>query len=91
MAKRLEIKQPRAGGNGKTFWHKIGTAWVGDNGKISLVFDSLPLPALTDKGELETRAMLMEPLPDERAAPARGAPAQTRGGFRDDLDDEVPF
>lgn len=92
MAKRYEIKQPRPGGNGKTWWNKIGTAWVADNGKISLVFDSLPLPSLNEKGELETRAMLMEPLERDGAAPRQ----QPRGGGRptldDDLDDsDVPF
>lgn len=90
MAKRLEIKQPRAGSNGKTFWTKLGTAWVADNGNISLVFDALPLPALNDKGVLETRAMLMEPLPDDgtRSAPRGGA--SQRGSYADDLNDDAP-
>jgi hypothetical protein len=93
MAKRLEIKQPKPGRDGKTWWSKIGTAWVADNGNISLVFDALPLSSLNDKGELETRAMLMEPL-ERDAAPRATGRRPDRGSSHDpDLDDasDIPF
>ena len=87
METRKDVMTPRPGSNGKTFWHRIGTAWEGDGGKISLVFDSLPLPTMNDKGQLETRVLLMEPR--DNAAPQRAAPQQ-RGRVDDDLDD-TPF
>jgi hypothetical protein len=88
MATRKDMMTPRPGSNGKTFWHRIGTAWEGDGGKISLVFDSLPLPTMNDKGQLETRVLLMEPR--DNAAPQRGNGGSPRRAPLDDLDDEVP-
>jgi hypothetical protein len=89
MSKRLDMMTPRPGAGGKTFWHRVGTAWEADGGKISLVFDSLPLPTMNDKGQLETRVLLMEPRDNAGAAPARGQ-QQQRGRFDDD-DGDAPF
>ena len=92
MATRKDMMTPRPGSGGKTFWHRIGTAWEGDGGKISLVFDSLPLPTMNDKGQLETRVLLMDPRDNAGASQQRGsAGQQTRGRLDDDLDDSVPF
>lgn len=90
MATRKDMMTPRPGKDAKTFWHRVGTAWEGDRG-ISLVFDSLPLPTINDKGQLETRVLLMEPR-DKADAPQRGSAAPpTRGRHDDDLDDDFPF
>jgi hypothetical protein len=94
---RLDILQPRKGGDGKTYWTKLGSAWPAkQGGGYSLTFEALPLQALNDKGELECRVLLREPLPKDgdRAAPSRGAPS--RGGYSnaapfDDDDGSVPF
>jgi hypothetical protein len=91
MAKRLDAVQPRPGSNGKTYWTRLGTAWVADNGGISVVLEALPLPVLNDKGALETRFLLREPM-ERNQAPARGGGGRS---FNDDLNDElkddVPF
>jgi hypothetical protein len=90
---RLDILQPRKGGDGKTYWTKLGSAWPAKQGSgYSLTFEALPLQSLNDKGELECRVLLREPLPKDgdRAAPARNG-GGGRGGFSDDLNDDVPF
>ena len=46
----MEIKQPRAGKEGKTYWHKVGVKFLWDDGKESIKLDSLPLP--NEKGEV---------------------------------------
>ena len=32
MVKIMEVKQPRVGKNGKTYWHKLGVKFVYDDG-----------------------------------------------------------
>jgi len=77
MSNRWDVLSPRAGKEGKTFWHRVGTAWQGDKG-ISITFDSLPLP----DAEGKVRVSLFEP---------RVKDAAKGGGKRADLDDAVPF
>lgn len=77
----------------KTQWTRIGTAFPARQGEgYTITFDALPLPSLNRDGKLECRVMLRPPLPKDgdRAAPARNG-GGGRGGFRDDLDDDVPF
>ena len=50
MVKIKEVKQPRAGKDGKTYWHKLGVKFVYDDGKESIKLDSLPLP--NERGEV---------------------------------------
>lgn len=87
---RLDIMQPRQSGDGKTYWTKLGSAWPAKQGTgYSLTFEALPLQSLNDKGQLECRVLLREPLPPrDGAAPAR-APA--RQSVADDLNDDVPW
>lgn len=79
---------PRPGKEGKTFWHRVGTAFENDKG-ITIVFDSLPLPDKDGKVTVK----LFEPRdPQERTTiPA----ARTNGGTvtsrRDEMDSEIPF
>ena len=68
-------------GEVKTAWTKVGTAWATTKG-WSLVFEALPLPQLNDKGQLETRVVMMPPK-DDRAPAKRNAAAAT--------DDDIPF
>jgi hypothetical protein len=89
MAKRYDISTPRPGKDGKTFWHRIGTAWEGDKG-IQLVFDSLPLP---DK-EGRCVANLFEPRePQARSASRDQANAREHGGRQASYadDESIPF
>ena len=93
MAKRFDICAPRKGKDDKTFWHRIGTAWEGDKG-IQLVFDSLPIPDADGR----CVANLFEPREQgDRAKSATNdrQTAQERGeqqaGYKDALDDEIPY
>lgn len=76
MSNRWDVLSPRAGKEGKTFWHRVGTAFQGDKG-ISLVFDSLPLP----DAEGKVRVSLFEPR-------TKDAP---KGGGKAAMNDDVPF
>lgn len=95
---RLDIMQPRQGGDGKTYWTKLGSAWPAKSGTgYSLTFEALPMPSMSEKGQIECRVLLREPLPPRDgydAAPARQPrPAARPAAFDDDLDDAagVPF
>lgn len=88
MTNRKDIMSPRKSRDGKTFWTRIGTAWLNDNGGIQLVFDALPIP----DAEGRVVANLFEPREPQQRQQGGGyqqnnsAPAQ--GGA---LDDEIPF
>ena len=56
MSTRFDVCSPRPRKDGKTFWHRVGTAWQNDKG-INITFDSLPLP--DEKGKVSV--MLFEP------------------------------
>lgn len=89
MSKRYDISTPRPGKDGKTFWHRIGTAWEGEKG-IQLVFDSLPIP---DK-EGRCVANLFEPRQqDNRSGTRDRQDAQQRAGRQPQFDesDAPPF
>ena len=61
MAKRFDILTPRKGRDGKTYFTKIGVAFENKNGGYSLSFEALPIASMTDDGNIETRALMMEP------------------------------
>jgi hypothetical protein len=86
----MDLLSPRAGSDGKTYFTKIGVAFETKAGGWSLSFEALPLPSLNDKGQLETRVLMMLPRDNAGTSPQRGAPQQ-RGRVDDDLDDSVPF
>lgn len=68
-------------GEVKSAWTKVGVAWQTTKG-WSLIFEALPLPQINDKGQLETRVLMMPP--KDNAPARRAAPA-------DDDGDTVPF
>ena len=91
---RMNLISPRPGKDGKTFWHKVGSAFSRDAGGWSIVFDSLPLP---DK-EGRVTVLMVEPKPRDGDGPSSGGyqpnsglPPAGGGGFKNDIDDEVPF
>lgn len=88
---------PRPGKEGKTFWHRVGTAFLKENGNIGILFDSYPLP---DK-EGRVNVQLFEPKPrdgeatqnendDAQSGQGAGKPDMVGGG-RSVYDDEIPF
>lgn len=74
--KRYDAIVPRPGKDGKTFWHRVGTAFERD-GRISLKLDSTPLP----NKEGEVWVTLAEPRQKD------DAPVQNTAA----LNDEVPW
>lgn len=61
MVDRLDALTPVPGRDGKTFFQRIGTAFATKNGGWSISLNALPLPSLNDKGQVETRILLMVP------------------------------
>lgn len=86
--KILHACAPRPGKEGKTFWHRVGTAFLKDDGKIGLLFDSLPLP---DK-DGRVNVQLFEPKPkDGDAAQDESQATDKTSRSQRDMDDEIPF
>lgn len=48
-------------GEERTAWTRLGSAFPTKNNGWALVFDALPLPSINDKGQMETRALIMPP------------------------------
>ena len=87
MAKRYDVMAPRPGREeGKTFWHRVGTAWEGEKG-IGIEFDSLPVP--DREGKVKVR--LFEPREKSQGAGPAGVENETAPAARRSLDDDVPF
>jgi len=95
MGKRMECSSPRTARDGKTWWHRVGSAWINDEGLTTIYLDSYPLP---DKDGV-VKFSLFEPKPREGATTqeratqargtARGAPQQQP--LAEELDDDIPF
>lgn len=60
MTDRLDALTPVPGKDGKTWFRRIGTAWQTRNG-WAVTLEALPLPFLNDKGQMETKILLMPP------------------------------
>jgi len=76
---------PRKKKDGGTYWVKIGTCWVNNDGKRQLVFDALPLP----DAEGRCVANLFEPR--ERDG-SQGAPSRRPNrDTQPDDDTDIPF
>lgn len=63
MTERMDLLATRSytsNGETKTTFTRIGTAWKNSKG-WSLVFDALPVPSINDKGQIETRVLMMAP------------------------------
>ena len=62
MKEKMNIVSPRNSKDGQTIWHTIGTAFKNEKtGGWDLLFNSLPLPEMNDRGQLVTRCMLLNP------------------------------
>lgn len=84
MSSRKDIMAPRKKKDGGTYWVKIGTAWLNDNGGIQLVFDALPIP----DAEGRVVANLFDPKQPQQG----GGYQQNNRQQPDDLgDDSIPF
>lgn len=82
---RMDVMNPRPGRDGKTYYARCGVAFPMKNGGWSLSLDTLPTPIMGDKGQLETRLLLMPPLDRSGSAP----PRTSRSPVGDD--DGIPF
>lgn len=110
MTERMDIlvaRQYEKNGEQKTYFVKIGTAWPMQNRDgFSLTFDALPTPSMSDKGQLETRALMMPPKQDGDAPPPRQQSGSSGYGAAKDrsarpqrgpafesgsMDDDIPF
>jgi hypothetical protein len=90
MVKIMEIKQPRAGKEGKTYWHKVGVKFVYDDGKESIKLDSLPLP--NEKGEVWMNLFEPRSRDDAGANGTWDKPEDTPTDTASkDFEDEIPF
>ena len=71
MKEKMNIVSPRNSKDGQTIWHNIGTAFKNEKtGGWDLLFNSLPLPEINDKGQLVTRAMLLKPRENNNPQPS---------------------
>ena len=86
MVKIMEIKQPREGKEGKTYWQKLGVKFVSDDGKESIKLDALPLP--NERGEVWLN--VFEQRPREEAG-ASGTFSKPESNDVSLPNDEIPF
>ena len=71
MKEKMNIVSPRNSKDGQTIWHTIGTAFKNEKtGGWDLLFNSLPLPEMNDRGQLVTRCMLLKPRENGRQQPS---------------------
>jgi hypothetical protein len=92
MTTRYDCLSPRPGREGKTYWHKVGSAFQSRDGGMQVYLDSLPIP--DEKGKVsfiirEAKAKddaLQHVNPPQRQ-PQRAAYANGR----DPINDDVPF
>lgn len=78
-------------GETKNAFTKIGVAFATKNGGWSLTFEALPLPSLNDKGQIETRVLMMPPRQDSDSPPARQQNRQAQAPSFNPPDDDIPF
>tara|TARA_R100001224_G_scaffold105651_1_gene79547 strand:+ start:471 stop:740 length:270 start_codon:yes stop_codon:yes gene_type:complete len=89
MVKIMEIKQPRASKEGKTYWHKLGVKFIFDDGNESIKLDSLPLP--NDKGEVWMNVFEPRPRDEAGATGTWDKPNDTASTDDTEKPDEIPF
>lgn len=93
MAKRYDVCTPRPkyGEEGKSWWHRVGSAHQNDKGLITIYLDSVPVP---DPGkDNKIVMMLFEPREKDETGRASGqsAPRRSSAPKRGAEDDEIPF
>ena len=91
MVKIMEVKQPRVGKNGKTYWHKLGVKFAYDDGKESIKLDSLPLP--NEKGEVWMNLFDLDLYQKDNPFDKPEDKADEAGGDTNskEKEDEIPF
>jgi hypothetical protein len=93
MTQRLDVVVAKTMGNGKTYWTRVGSAWMKDDGPgFTLIFDALPVPTKNTKtGEYEIRCVGMVP----REQHAERDPSSDRRSKRQadagGPSDDIPF
>lgn len=80
MSERMNIVQWREGSTGKKFTVRLGSSWVGKDGKTRLSLDALPIPV---DGKID---LVLEPPRELHEQPRQG----NRPAARDE-GDEIPF
>jgi len=88
MMERMDVVMPKPGKDGKSYFVRVGSAWPTKNGGWSLSLDALPTPTLGDKGQLETRLLLMPPLDKSGSGPSRSSAVRSGGSSGPD---DFPF
>jgi hypothetical protein len=85
MTKRFDVCTPRPkfGHEGKSWWHRVGSATENDRGQIIIYLDSVPVPDA--KKDNKIVMMLFEPREKEPAKSGKKA------AEREEMDDEIPF
>lgn len=79
--KRWDIMQGRDNG-GKTYWNKVGVLFAGNDGKMWMELNALPI----GDSEGRVRCQVFEPRQqsDSNRSEQRGAPVEA-------MDDSIPF
>jgi hypothetical protein len=89
MTDRMDLVATRSyttrDGEVKTAFTRIGVAFPIKSG-WSLSFEALPLPSLNDKGQIETRVLMMVPKDKKSDAPPRDFSDMPGAGT-----DDIPF
>jgi len=90
MGQRYDVCTPRPHKDeGKTWWHKVGTAWKNDKGLITVYLDSYPVPD-PDKDN-KAVMMLFEPKERGEERPAKSSSGGTTRNTSHADDEEIPF
>ena len=79
---RYDMKIPRPKKDGGTYWHKIGAVFTDDDGSLTRLFDSLPIP--NEKGV--TMAKGYKPTPRDDGQDVRRVEESDTHG-----QDSIPF
>lgn len=86
--KRMDACTPRPKYGGGTWWHRVGSAIVAEDGKITVFLESVPLP---DKETGNVKIMLFEPREQQQGEERQQSTARRTSDRRSDVDDEIPF
>lgn len=71
MKEKMNIVSPRNGKDGSTNWHNIGVAFKNEKtGGWDLLFNSLPLPEINDRGQAVCKCMLLKPKENNQSSPS---------------------
>lgn len=91
LAERLDAmiaREYQSGGETKTAWTKIGTAWETKNGGYRVQLDAYPAPQINRDGKSEVSFLLMPPRENTGSRPSSGQDGPSFDGGRDDA---IPF